>query len=460
MREYDLIIIGSGSGNSVVTPDHDQWKIAIVEKGVFGGTCLNRGCIPSKMLVHVADTVTQIADSHLLGINAQVNEVHWEDIRKRIFSRIDLIATGGKDYRENLPHVDVYNGQARFTGPNTVDIDGTQIHGKQIVIATGATPHIPKIDGLETSGFHTSDTIMRIDTIPERLTIIGGGYIACEMAHIFSGLGADVTMVVRGAKLLRFEDREISKRFTDIFGHKVTLHLSATVEKMSRDEIGNLNLLCHSNNKFFNFESDEVLIATGRTPSTSGMDLESAGIDIQGGYIVTNEYMRTTLPHVWALGDVTNPNQLKHTANAEARAVSNNLTFPDRLTAVDLDPIPHAVFTNPQVASVGSTEQELQALNADYIVAIQEYSGIAYGWALEDSSSFCKLIADPHTGYLLGAHIVGPQASTLIHQLIQGMKFNRTVHELASDFLYIHPALNEVIENALLKASNACSQAR
>jgi mycothione reductase len=460
VKEYDLIIIGSGSGNSVITPDHDQWKIAIVEKGVFGGTCLNRGCIPSKMLVHVADTVTQIVDSHLLGINAQVTEVHWEDIRKRIFSRIDHIATGGRDYRENLPHVDVYNGHAKFTGPNTVKIGETQIYGRQIVIATGATPHTPEIDGLEASGFHTSDTIMRVDAIPERLTIIGGGYIACEMAHIFSGLGADVTMVVRGPKLLRFEDQEISKRFTDIFGDKVTLHLNATVEKMSRNEIGNLNLLCHSNHDLFDFDSNEVLIATGRTPSTSGMDLESVGIEIQSGYIVTNEHMRTSLPHVWALGDVTNPNQLKHTANAEARAVSNNLTFPDSLIAVDLDPIPHAVFTNPQVASVGSTEQELQALSADYIVAIQEYSEIAYGWALEDSSSFCKLIADPSTGYLLGAHIVGPQASTLIHQLIQGMKFNRTVHELASDFLYIHPALNEVIENALLKASNACSQGR
>jgi mycothione reductase len=455
---YDLIIIGTGSGNSVITPDFDNWKIAIVEKGVFGGTCLNRGCIPSKMLVHVADTVTQIEHSQKLGINAQVTEVRWEDIKKRIFKRIDLIAENGRNYRVELPNVDVYQGQAKFTGSMSIDIDGTEIHGKQIVVATGATPQIPPINGLKTCGYQTSDSIMRIDAVPERLTIIGGGYIATEMAHIFSGLGADVTMLVRGSTLLRNEDREISQRFTEVFKSRVTLYLDTTVDRLSRDEKNNLTIRCQSPQGYFNVDTDELLVATGRIPTTSDLDPESAGIQMDEGYIVTDEYMRTNIPHIWALGDVTNPHQLKHTANAEARAVAHNLAHPHSLIPVDLDPIPHAVFSNPQVASVGLTEQELESLNVQYIAVLQEYSGIAYGWALEDNTSFCKLLVHPLSAELLGAHIIGPQASTLIHQLIQGIRFKQTVHELSSDFLYIHPAMNEVIENALLKASAMCRE--
>ena len=165
--------------------------------------------------------------------------------------------------------------------------------------------------------------------------------------------------------------------------------------------------------------------------------------------------MRTSVDNILALGDVTNPNQLKHTANAEAKIVSHNLLHSD-LRKVDLDPIPHAVFTNPQIASVGYTQQDLDEMNIPYVTATEVYSDEAYGWAMEETTGFCKIIADPISTLLLGAHIIGPQSSTLIHQLIQGMKYKRTVSELSHGFLYIHPALNEVVENALIKVAEKC----
>lgn len=202
-------------------------------------------------------------------------------------------------------------------------------------------------------------------------------------------------------------------------------------------------------------EADALLIATGRLPDLDSLNVKDANIETKDGYILTDQYMRTSVDNIWALGDVTNPSQLKHTANAEAKVVSHNIINDDPI-AIDLLPLPHAVFSNPQVASVGFTEEQLLETGVEYVSAVEEYSDVAYGWAMEEKFGMCKIIADPHSGLILGAHILGPQASTLIHQLIQGIKFEQTVSELATDFLYVHPALSEIIENALIQLSVLC----
>jgi len=197
---------------------------------------------------------------------------------------------------------------------------------------------------------------------------------------------------------------------------------------------------------------DALLVAAGRTPTSAALDPDAAGIAVDSdGYVVTDEYMRTNVEGIWALGDITNHNQLKHTANAEARAVAHNIIHPTSLRTADLWPIPHAVFADPQVASVGFTEQMLRDTGRPHVTAVHDYADVAYGWAMEDTQHFCKLIACPESRLLLGAHIIGPQSSILIQQLIQGMKFGQTVEEMARGQLYIHPSLTEVVENALLK---------
>lgn len=456
--EFDVIIIGTGSGNSILTPDFDGKRVAIIEKDIFGGTCLNRGCIPTKMFVYAADVASHIRNSSTYGIDSQITGIRWPDIVSRIFGRIDPIPPSGKAYRERSLNTTVFTGEGRFIGPKAIEVTGrdgstTTIAAPTIVIAAGAKPHIPDIKGLDNVTFETSDTIMRLAEPPKRLIVFGGGYIATEMAHVFGSLGSEIIFVNRSARMLSREDEAISKRFTEIYERRFECHMNARVDSVTQDEAtGEITVELHHEGRMWNVSGDALLVAVGREPNSAALNLRAAGIDVNlDGYVVTDVNLRTNVPGVWALGDITNENQLKHTANAEARAVAHNIIHPEDLRTADLWPIPHAVFADPQVASVGITEQALRHVGRSCVTAVQNYSDVAYGWAMEDKDHFCKLIADPDTRLLLGAHIIGPQASILIQQLIQGMKFGQTVDEMARGQLYIHPSLTEVVENALLK---------
>ncbi len=449
--EFDVIIIGAGSGNSLLTPDYDNLRVAIIEKDLFGGTCMNRGCIPTKMLVYAADIASHIAHSSMYGIDATINSVRWPDIVDRVFGRVDTVAPAGKAYRESQDNVRVFTGEGRFVATKVIEVNGERITADNIVIAAGARPTLPHIDGLDAVHFHTSDSIMRLAELPEHLIIFGGGYIATEMAHVFGSLGSRVSMVIRGGRLLAREDEAISERFTEIYNKRFDIHAHTHVERVQQHGI-EITVKLKTEHHMHELTGDALLIAIGRTPNGDTLDLGATGIDTDGaGYVITDEYLRTNVPGIWALGDVTNPNQLKHVANAETRAVAHNVVHPESLRTADLWPIPHAVFAGPQVASVGETEQALRAADIPYITAVQRYGDVAYGWAMEDTEHFCKVIADPITRQLLGAHIIGPQASVLIQQLIQGMKFGQTVDQMARGQIYIHPSLSELIENALLQ---------
>jgi mycothione reductase len=449
--EFDVIIIGAGSGNSLLTPEWDTLRVAIIEKDLFGGTCMNRGCIPTKMFVYAADVASHIAHSAKYGIDATINKVRWPDIVERVFNRVDPIAPNGKAYRESQDNVRVFTGIAEFVSPKVIEVNGERITAEHIVVAAGARPTIPHIDGLDKVAYHTSDTIMRVPKLPEHLIIFGGGYIATEMAHVFGSLGSRVSIVIRGDRLLAREDESVSERFTELYTKRFDVHAHTHVERVHQSGT-EITVKVKTDGHMHEITGDALLIAIGRVPNGDTLNLSAAGIDVDSdGYVITDEYLRTNMPNVWALGDVTNPNQLKHVANAECRAVAHNVIHPESLRTAGLWPIPHAVFADPQVASVGETEQALRAAGIDYITAVQRYGDVAYGWAMEDSEHFCKLIADPHTRQLLGAHIIGPQSSVLIQQLIQGMRFGQTVDQMARDQIYIHPALSELVENALLQ---------
>jgi len=271
------------------------------------------------------------------------------------------------------------------------------------------------------------------------------------MVHVFAAMGSRITMIIRSGRLLAREDEAVSERFTELYSKRFDVRTHTHIERV--DQVGDeITVKVKTDGHTHRITGDALLIAIGRTPNGDLMNLESAGVELdQDGFIITDEYLRTNVPGVWALGDVTNPNQLKHVANAECRAVAHNIIHPDTMRTADLWPIPHAVFADPQVASVGETEQSLRAAGLPYITAVQRYADVAFGWAMEDTDHFCKLIADPNTRQLLGAHIIGPQSSILIQQLIQGMKFGQTVDQMAREQIYIHPALTELVENALLQ---------
>jgi mycothione reductase len=453
VAHFDLAIIGTGSGNALVTPDFNDKSVAIIESGSFGGTCLNVGCIPTKMFVYAADVANTVSHADRYGIDATLGGVRWLDIRNRIFGRIDPISAGGKDYRVNGLNTTAFLGHATFVGPRRLRIDadheptGVEITAEQIVIAAGAVPTVPIAVSESGVPFHTSDTVMRLDELPKRLIILGSGFIAAEFAHVFSSLGSQVTVVARSNALLRKLDTEISQRFTAVASQQWDVRLDAVLTKVSGNE-REVSLDFADGSRV---SGDVLLVATGRVPNTASLGLDVAGIVThQDGGVTVDAHGRTNVGGVWALGDVSSAHQLKHVANHEARIVAHNLAHPDDLRSFDHRYIPSAVFTSPQIATVGLTEEQLKASGRRFVTTSQAYGDTAYGWAMEDTTGVCKVIADPLTGELLGAHLMGYQASNLIQPLIQGMSFGQTASEVARGQYWIHPALGEVVENALL----------
>lgn len=447
-EEFDLIIIGSGSGNSI--PEFlADWKIALVERDVFGGTCLNRGCIPSKMFVLPADVAVSAQNSAKLGIDTQFNGADWAVIRDRIFDRIDPISAGGRAYRATgTPNLTLIEGTARFTGDKVFDVEGRTITAPNVLIAAGARPVVPPIHGLVETGFHTSDSIMRLDSLPPRLGIIGGGFIAAEMGHVFAGLGSEVTLFARSGTMLRGFDHDIAERFTELFAERVDVRLGHAPTSIRRVADG-IEIGCGEET----IVVDELLVATGREPNTDLLDTATGGIELRDrGRIAIDDTMATNVAGVWAIGDIANDQQLKHLANAEAKVAFWNIAHPHDRHRQSYKAVPSAVFSNPQIATVGLTEQQATEQGLSFVVGRRDYAGTAYGWALVDTTSFAKVIVDVDSGLILGAHILGPQASSLIQPIIQAMEFDTPARAVAEQVFYIHPALTEVVENALLDA--------
>jgi mycothione reductase len=459
---FDLVVVGTGSGNAIPAA-FDGWRIALVERDVFGGTCLNRGCIPSKMFVYAADVAAAAESASRLGVDLRVDGVDWPSIVKRVFGRIDPIAAGGSEYRhERCPNITVFDGHARFVAPRVLEVNGQRISAPHILLAAGSRPYVPPLPGLDTVAYHTSDTVMRLEELPERVVVLGGGYIAAELGHVFGSLGSDVTFVLRSPLMLRAEDGEVSVRATEVYSHRFRV-LSSSVDVSVGHVGGKVAVTGVSHGRRFTAVADVLLVAVGRTANGDqvGADVGGVATDFTGTRVLSDDTLATNAPGVWALGDITNTYQLKHLANAEARVAFANIlrvgpaepqVWPPSvgLERIDRTLVPHAVFGHPQIASVGRRERDVEAEGIPYVVKVQPYGDVAYGWAMEDTTGFCKLIAHAETRQLLGAHLIGPQASTLIQPLIQGMRFGQTVDEMARDVWYIHPALTEVVENALL----------
>ena len=454
---FDLAIIGTGSGNTILDERYSAKRVAICEQGTFGGTCLNVGCIPTKMFVYAADVALKVRDSARFGIDAHVDNVRWSDIVSRVFGRIDPLADAGENYRRSSPNVTVFDRHTRFLsapaegGHRLATEGGDEFSADQVVIAAGSRPIVPP--AIERSGisYHTSDTIMRIAELPQHLVIVGGGFVAAEFADIFSALGTRVTLVVRRGGLLRHLDDTVSIRFTDIAGKKWEIRGHREVTGAHQDEAG-VTLQLNDGSTLL---ADAVLVATGRRPNGDLLDAELAGVEVdQDGLVIVDEYQRTTARGIFALGDVCSHYQLKHVANHEARVVRNNLLLDwdntDALMPSDHRYVPSAVFTDPQIATVGLTENQARAQGYDLKVKVQDYSDVAYGWAMEDSIGFAKVIVDDRSGLILGAHLMGHQASSLIQPIVQAMSFGLAAPDMARGQYWIHPALPEVVENALL----------
>ena len=450
MREFDLIVIGTGSGLDVANAAAAEMKVAIVEKGPLGGTCLNRGCIPSKILIHSADVAMTIHTAARFGIAVPDMTVDFERIVAHANEAVD---TDSRNIEHALRH-EVKNpllikGAARFVGPKTIQVGKHELQANLILIAAGGRPQTPDIPGLVESGFITSDEALRLRRLPRRLVILGGGYVAAELGHFFGALGSQVTVICRRRNLLAREDGAVARRFTEVVGRLHTVLTETAVTQVRRDgDQVEVTVEGIQSGEKRTLNGDVLLVATGRTPNSDLLNLEATGVRTDDqGHIGVNEYMETNVKGIYALGDIVGRYLYKHNANHEAQYVYWNMIVGKRVP-IDYTAMPHAVFSYPQVAGVGLTEEECQARGIKYAVGICEYNTTGMGLALQEEDGFAKLIVQRADGKILGGHVVGPEAAILIHEVIVAMKAAKGTISNILNAIHVHPALSEVISRA------------
>lgn len=459
MPKFDLVVVGGGSGLNVAAYAAKKGlSVAVIEAGPLGGTCLNRGCIPSKMLIESAEVAQTIKRSPIFGINSKIEGVDFPAIMARTMDFVDREAAGIEEAIKANPKYTLYKHFARFlpaqagADPKKLMVGKEEVEGEKIVIAAGTRPSVPPIPGLDQTAYYTSDTIFRLNRQPKHVVFIGGGYISCEMAHFFGSLGSEVTIIDRGGVLISNEDEEVANKFTELFGKKYRLMLNATVNKVSGPlpgVEGEVQIEIKVGKTAETVTGDLLFVGAGRTPNTDSLGMKEVGYDLnEKRFINVNEYLETSVPGVWALGDIVGKFPFKHGANWEAKYVVLN-AIEGKKAPVDYRAIGHAIYSSPQIAGVGLREQDLKEKGVGYAVGRYDYLKTGMGKALEDQDGFVKILVDKETKKIVGAHILGTDASILIHEVIVAMKTAAGDLSAIQNSVHIHPSLSEVIQRAV-----------
>ena len=456
MKEYDLIVIGSGAGLNVVEDALSHGvSVALVDKGPLGGTCLNLGCIPSKMLIYPSDRVVEIADAAKLGIEAEIRKIDFKAVMQRMRQRVQ---EGERHVREGIRSsegLDFYEGEGRFVKDYTLEVNGERIRGRKVVIASGARPEVPPLGMTDADGILTSESLLRLQEKPKTMIIIGGGYIAAEYAHFFTSMGTTVTLLQRDLHLVPDEEPEISELLQREMGKRMAIH-TGTEAVAVRGKEGSFRVTAREKGAAgeTEFTAEKVLLAAGRVSNADLLRVELTGVETdERNYIKVNEYLETSRKDIWAFGDAIGKKMFRHVANRESSIVVDNVLH-DARGKMDYLAAPHAVFSYPEIASVGLTEADAiqQFRGQGLLVGKARYAEVARGEAMREETGFAKAIVMRDSGRIIGFHIVGPFASILIHEVIVAMANDLDVWALGRA-MHIHPALSEVIIAALSNLS-------
>ncbi len=455
MKQYDLISIGTGSAMSVVEAmiqENPNIRVAVIDKDEPGGICLTRGCIPSKLLLYPAELVRTVEKAKKFGIDSEIKQIDFRKIMERmrniIYGDINRI-------RQGLSHsknVDYYSEAAEFVAPYTLKVGDETITAKMMILGTGSKPAIPPIKGIEETGYLTSDTILKISEIPKSTVIVGGGYVAAEYGHFLSSMGAQVTIIGRNPQFIPEEEPEISALAQRELGKHVTIYVNYEVREAEMTSEGKKMVVAVNREtaKKLKITADELFIATGRAPLSDILNPAKGEIKTDGhGWIIVDEYLETSQPNIWALGDANGKYPFKHVANYEASVVYYNACLKRKVKA-DYHAVPHAVFTYPEIAAVGLGEKEaLEKYGADnLLIGFYRYEDTAKGEAMDAKDYFVKVIVERGTLKILGAHIIGSYASILVHEIVPLMYTHEQSAKPLRDGMHIHPALSEVVDRA------------
>lgn len=450
MEKFDLIVVGSGAGMNVVADAINAgMRVAVIEHGPMGGTCLNNGCIPSKILLYPADVIRTLDEAAGIGVKGNITNVDFGLIMNRMRS---FVGEGRGEMERGNASVEtlkLYRETGEFIGNYTMKVGKEKITAPTIVIASGARVLVPQIPGLKETGYIDNISVLGLKKPPKSLIIMGGGYIACEYGHFFSAIGTKVTILGRNPRLLKREEPEISEIVLKRFSKYADIYTGYEAVKVERE--GNNRVVYARNrkdNKVYKFKAEEIMLAIGRRSNADLLKPEKTGVETdRNGWIKVNEYLETTKPNIWALGDATGRYMFRHTANYEASLVWRN-AFTEHKHKVDYHAVPHAVFGYPQVGSVGLNEQEAKAAGYDILVGRAKYTDVTKGYAMDEEDSLVKVVVDRKTRRILGCHIVGSEAAELVQQVVYLMNAGDQDYMPLAYSQVIHPALSEVTINA------------
>jgi mycothione reductase len=393
MEKYDVLVVGSGSGMMIAEAAvNSGLKTCLVEKGRLGGTCLNTGCIPSKMVIYPADVVNIIKHAERLGVHAKIESIDFEAIMERTRRFVEHDRRPMEESVGNVEGLTFIQDRGEFTGDHTMKVGDRTIHAENIFLVTGSRPLIPPIKGLDVVNYLTSDNIWDLQRRPESIIIAGGGLIACEMAHFFSAMGTETTILSRSPRLLKKAEPEISEVLTANLRQRMHVEtgIEVTEVKLREDQVEAHAETSGGEKKAFTAE--KLLVAAGRTSNADSLKLDKTGVQLDArGYIKVNENYETTKKRIWAFGDAIGRAMYKHVANKEAEIVWHGFRE-GHFHPLDYDKVPYAVFTWPQVASVGLTEEEAVGRGLNVLVGEYNYIDTAKGAAMEEEDGFVKVV--------------------------------------------------------------------
>ena len=440
-EEFDLIVLGGGSAGfaAAIRGVELGARVAMVNDGALGGTCVNVGCVPSKTLIRAAEANHRRLDHGFHGIPIGDGAPDWAAVRDQKDQLVGELRQA--KYRDVLRSYDAIAlfEQRGILGPDaSVTLsDGKLVRGAKLVVTTGSSPWADSIPGLADTGFLDSESAMDLATLPESLLVIGGGYVGLELGQMFGRLGVKVTVLSRRSVVLPREDAAIGSALAGyLTAEGLDIRTDVTVERVERDGIYSVHFV--ESGKRQTATADQLLVATGRRANTSGFGLEAAGVTLgDKGEIVVNEYLQTANPDVYAAGDVTGePMYVYVAAYAGSLAAQNALTA--NAERYDLRAVPRVTFTDPAVASVGLTEEKARAQGSETLTSVLPLEHVARSLAARDTRGFIKLVADAKTRRILGAHILAPEAGEMITEPTLAIKFGLTIEDLTSTF---HPYL-------------------
>lgn len=450
MEKFDVLVIGSGSGMIIAASAVGSGvKTALIESGPIGGTCLNRGCVPSKILIHPADVALMIREAENIGIETSVDSVNFQNI----MDRMHRVVTEDVERQTKAIEIDRkltwFKDVAEFTSDYTLKTGDQTVRADKIFIVSGARPAIPPLKGIEDINYLTSDTVLNLKTLPKSMVIIGGGYIATEYGHFFSSLGTTVTIIQRNPRMLPEEEPEVSELLTEEMSKRMRILMNhEAVEAKQNGDLKTVVAKSVVDDQVRELSAEALLVAAGRVPNSDLLKPEKTGVELdKRGYIKVNEYLETRKKNIFAFGDAIGRQMFKHVANYEAQVAWHN-SMHDHKVKADYTAAPHAVFTNPQVASVGMKQAEAKRAGYKILVGKAYYKDTAQGAAMAEPKGFVKVIVEKKSGQILGAHIIGPFASMLIQEVINAMSTGDRSFLPIIRGMHIHPAMNEVVLNA------------